>query len=453
MRHPSHWRLPAIAGALVLSASVFSASGFVAPAFAQTGPVGTTPASGTPELTTPGPLETIFVMKQCGDTMYVGGDFTSITQNGTNYTRDNLFSFQATAPYTITSWNPDVDGTVQTLAFDGGNCTNIYIGGTFKSVGGTAAENLAMLNSTTGAVVTSFPHDANNTVDTMAVTGSHLLTGGAFTEINGSSADPYYTSLNINTGLNDGYLDLHISGTYSYPGVVKNTTKVYDQQVSGDGGRAMVEGVFTSVGGQARQQIFQLWLNTKGNAEVTAWQAPIFNTHCITEHPFYAYEAAWAPGDNEVYVATTGYHIYNWNGDFPLPEPCDMALAFSADESSQTPTWANPTGCYSLFGVVADSFAVYVAGHPRYSENPDGCKKAGPGAIADDGLQGLNPANGDTLLNSSGQAMYSMSEANGFNMSLTSAGLWIASTNRYGSDECDGVKGHAGICFLPYPTS
>ena len=35
-------------------------------------------------------------------------------------------------------------------------------------------------------------------------------------------------------------------------------------------------------------------------------------------------------------------------------------------------------------------------------------------------------------------------------MLLTSAGLWIASSNRQGTVKCGGVGGHSGICFLPY---
>jgi hypothetical protein len=28
--------------------------------------------------------------------------------------------------------------------------------------------------------------------------------------------------------------------------------------------------------------------------------------------------------------------------------------------------------------------------------------------------------------------------------------MWIASSNRFNSDQCGGVSGHSGICFLPY---
>jgi hypothetical protein len=74
----------------------------------------------------------------------------------------------------------------------------------------------------------------------------------------------------------------------------------------------------------------------------------------------------------------------------------------------------------------------------------------GPGAVGDRGLQGLNPANGMAEPNSRGTALYHMSRANADDMLVTSAGLWIASSNRFGADNCEGVSGLAGICFLPY---
>jgi hypothetical protein len=43
-----------------------------------------------------------------------------------------------------------------------------------------------------------------------------------------------------------------------------------------------------------------------------------------------------------------------------------------------------------------------------------------------------------------------MSRANADDMVITSAGLWIASTNRFGANWCEDASAHAGICFLPY---
>jgi hypothetical protein len=43
-----------------------------------------------------------------------------------------------------------------------------------------------------------------------------------------------------------------------------------------------------------------------------------------------------------------------------------------------------------------------------------------------------------------------MSRANADDLLVTGAGLWIASSNRFGSSMCGGVGGHTGICLLPY---
>ena len=96
--------------------------------------------------------------------MYAVGTFTEISgYNGTKtttVTRHNIFSFSATAPFTLTSWNPDVNGTVNTIAFNGGNCADAYIGGQFTSAGGAAATNIAEIGTPTGALVPRFSHHA-----------------------------------------------------------------------------------------------------------------------------------------------------------------------------------------------------------------------------------------------------------------------------------------------------
>ena len=294
-----------------------------------------------------------------------------------------------------------------------------------------------------------FAHDANGPVNTMAVNGSHLLTGGAFTTINGTPRN-YYASLSLTTGRDDGYLHLDIHGTYQYSGVGKNVTNIYNQQISHAGHRLLAEGVFTTVGGKSRQQIVQLFLGSP-TATVTGWTSPEFSQHCDTLEPFYLRAAAWSPTDGTVYTVATGGHPYGWaQGTYPMTQLCDATAAFSGNESSQNHQWIDYTGCNSLYAVAADTSTVYVAGHPKYAQNPDGCKTEGRGAIPDAGLQGLYPSNGNVELNSGGTAMFSMSRANADDMLISSTGLWIASTNRDGSDQCGGVSGLSGICFLPY---
>jgi hypothetical protein len=388
---------------------------------------------------------------QCGGTMYAVGSFTKIRQGagGTVYTRNNVVSFSATAPFTVTSWAPSVNGTVNTIAFNGTNCSTAYIGGKFTSVNGSSAVNIAAVSTSTGALVTGFAHSANGQVETIASQGGHLLTGGYFSSINGSSAHKYMASLSPSTGKDDGFINLNISGNYQYCNssgskcAASNTTRVYNQQISHGGTLDLVEGVFTSVGGVPRQQIFMLSLSG-ATATVTGWTSGEFNEHCYFSEPFYLRAASWSPDDQTVYTATTGFHLYDWNGSLPLTGLCDTAGAFPATQTAVSHLWLNFTGCDSLYSTAADSTTAYFGGHERWSQNPNGCDVQGPGGISAPGMEGLSPATGLLTFNPT--------RARGLgadDMLVTSAGLWIASDNQNNSSQCGGVFGHAGICFLP----
>ena len=426
------------------SAAVLTAVCSALPAQAATGPVSSTPASGTPQLNTTGTTEQVRQLAQCGGTMYAVGSFTSIKRFSTVYTRNNAFSFGATSPYKVTTWDPNVNGVVNSIAFSA-DCSVAYLGGKFSSVNGTAVKNLAAVSTSTGAVITSFGHSAAGQVETLVRVGTHLLTGGYFTAVNNSSANPFYASLNTTTGQDDGFLHLGISGNYQFPGVSANGTRVFNQQLSHGGSLLLAEGDFTSAGGQPRQQIFML--NVSGaTATVTPWTSAEFSGPCATVEPFYLQAAAWSPDDSKVYIATTGYHPYNQpTGSFPRTGLCDAAAAFPATQASVSHLWVNYTGCDSLYSVAADASTVYIGGHERWASNPTGCDFAGPGAVAAPGMAGLSPTSGALTFNPTRDRGLGADD-----MLITSAGLWIASDNLDGSSRCAGVYGLAGICFLPY---
>ena len=109
------------------------------------------PATGTPHFpaTTP-TTEQVRQLVQCGNTMYAVGTFSVVEQGTNTFTRNNAFSFKATAPFTITSWNPNVNGTVNSIAFNAGHCADAYIGGIFTKVRGRSASRIAEV-STAGA--------------------------------------------------------------------------------------------------------------------------------------------------------------------------------------------------------------------------------------------------------------------------------------------------------------
>ena len=100
-------------------------------------------------------------------------------------------------------------------------------------------------------------------------------------------------SLSLATGRDDGYLNLHVSGRYVFPGADHNRTAVYNQQLSPHGSQVLAEGTFTRVQGKARQQIFMLNLGRRG--DVSDWYSAEFSRFCAASHPFYVKAAAWSP--------------------------------------------------------------------------------------------------------------------------------------------------------------
>src|SRR5712692_5451 len=138
-------------------------------AVSAAGPVSPRPASGTPQLARTGnTTEVVRQLVQCGSTMYAVASFTRIEWNGTVYDRSNILSFSATAPFSVTPWNPGVNGVVNSIAFSGGNCADAYIGGRFTAVHGTKASDIAEISTSTGSVVTTFRHAARSTPITQA---------------------------------------------------------------------------------------------------------------------------------------------------------------------------------------------------------------------------------------------------------------------------------------------
>jgi hypothetical protein len=263
------------------------------------------------------------------------------------------------------------------------------------------------------------------------------------------------TSLDPTTGKDDQFLNLGISGNYSF--APNNTTRVYNQELSHGGTLDLVMGDFTTAGGLLRQQIFMLNLATSP-ATVTGWTSPQWDGsagelsksnptgypyECATDEPFYIQAAAWSPDDSTVYIGTTGYHPNGFPvGATPRTGLCDAAAAFPATQAAVTDTWINYTGCDSLFAAAADASTAYFGGHERWSQNPSDCDAQGPGAIAAPGMEGLSPANGLLTFNPT------RARGLGADGMLITSG--IASDNMNNGVQCAGQSGHAGICFLPY---
>ena len=78
---------------------------------------------------------------------------------------------------------PSTNGTVNAVAVSGGT---IYIGGSFTIVGATPRNNVAAIDSATGAVKAWNPN-ADGAVFALLVNGSTVFAGGSFMNIGGQS--------------------------------------------------------------------------------------------------------------------------------------------------------------------------------------------------------------------------------------------------------------------------
>ena len=114
----------------------------------------------------------------------------------------------------------------------------------------------------------------------MQYTHGQVLVGGLFATINGVSRTRF-ASLDPTSGAVTSYANLAITGAYPNTG-----TKVFNSQLSHGGSKMLVEGVFTSVAGQPRQQVFMLDLGSTA-ATVDAWTSSEFSQACNANLSFY----------------------------------------------------------------------------------------------------------------------------------------------------------------------
>jgi hypothetical protein len=144
-------------------------------------------ANGTVRVTIVDPLN---------NTTYLGGQFTAMTPSGggTAVPRNNVAAVNTTTGALLTQWNPNVNGTVYTMTV---GASGVYIGGTFTTANGATHKNLVEVDATTGVPIAAFANSLkpNKAVRGLAVSpAGNLYVGGAFTtprrfaaEVNGAS--------------------------------------------------------------------------------------------------------------------------------------------------------------------------------------------------------------------------------------------------------------------------
>lgn len=163
-------------------------------------------ASGTPHLAATDQVKRplALAIEQARDTMFVGGKFAAVEDAArtTTVQRDNLVAFSATSGDISPMFRPSVDGIIFAVRAVG---DSVYIGGTFTTIDGVSRPAIAKLDARTGAVDPDFqPAMRGGRVSEIRLVDGRLLVGGTFRQ--------KLIALNPTTGHNTGYLDVPIDG-------------------------------------------------------------------------------------------------------------------------------------------------------------------------------------------------------------------------------------------------
>ena len=366
------------------------------------------PANFTPNVEGSGAA--VHALHQVSSTMYAGGTFATVSNAArtTTYQRTNLMSFDATTG-ALTSFSPNINGAVWAIASSG---SSLYVGGYFTTVNGVQRRGLVKLDATTGAVDPAF----NANFGSGHVTELHLVNGRL---IAGGSFPQRLVALDPGTGADTGYINVAISGT-----VADNAgpTDIYRFAVDPAGTRLVAIGNFTTVAGQARSRAFMLTMGT--TAELNDWYYQPLTKMCMgASVPAYLRDVDFSPDGSYFVVVATGYIPAAPSGIGT--DVCDAAARFETDNASPTkPTWINYTGGDTLLSVAVTGAAVYVQGHQRWVNNPQGAGSTpGPGAVPREGIAALNPTTGLALPWNPGKSR----AIGGYELYATSAGLWVGS--------------------------
>ena len=247
---------------------------------------------------------TVRALAVSGDNVYVGGDFSSVA--GT--TRNRLAAVNTAG--SLLAWDPGTGGPpgnreVYALAVSG---DNIYVGGAFASVASTTRSTLAAVN-TAGSLLSWNPSPSGSglfAVKTIAVSGTNIYIGGTFTTV-GSVPRSYAALINSSGSLLDwdpslsgavssispNLPNIYVGGDFTSAGSQGSGFIIFDQgsylrSTSGrvvtngivwastpDGlGGAYIGGTFTTVNGQTRNRLAHV--NSSG--QVTSWNPSADNT-------------------------------------------------------------------------------------------------------------------------------------------------------------------------------
>jgi hypothetical protein len=367
---------------------------------------------------------------QVGSVMYAGGKF-HVVQNPNRkvtLTRSNLFSFDVNTGEP-TSWAPQVNGEVWRTFYI---APYLYVGGAFTTADGVSGRLVRYrVDSGTPVIDPSWSaQGVKRPVLDLDYVDGRLIVAGAFTK--------RLVALNPDTGRDTGYIDIPITGSVKVNGA--GPIEVDRIAVNPAGTRLVAIGNFTTVGGAFRERAFMLNLDAT-SASLSQWYyAPLTNDCRASSLRAQLRDVDFSPDGSYFVIAATGWIPPSGGVGRDI---CDAAARFeTATLSPFRPTWINYTGGDTLHSVAVTGAAVYVGGHQRWLDNPNGVDSAGLGAVPRQGIGAINPTTGKALPWNPGKTRGVGTKF----IYATSTGIWFGSDGRRFAG-----KVHDSIAFTPLP--
>ena len=219
-----------------------------------------------------------------GPDIVIGGTFTQVVDvpanGGATYDRSYIAAFDASTGKVDPSFNPSLGGVsaadivaghgVDAIAVNG---ASVLVGGVFNSVNGVTQHGITEL-TLDGTRVSSFAADLNSTnkqVGALVVNGGKVFVGGKFDKVN-SVVRSSLAVLDAGTG---AVLPFNVPVTGTLQSGAPSAVVTLD--VTPDGKTLVIGGNFTSVAGQARNQLAIIDLVA---GHVTSWQTSDFASTC-----------------------------------------------------------------------------------------------------------------------------------------------------------------------------
>ena len=371
----------------------------------------------------------VYAITQVGGTMLAGGGFAQVqpVNRSATYDLPNVVAFDAATGAVNTAFTPQLDGQVETL-LPGPTPGTVYVGGAFNTSRGVKAKGLVLLNVADGSRVAGFPSiPMDGTVQSVKRVGSRLFVGGTFTVIGGQQRGGI-ASLNASTGVVDSFVTSAVQTNHSWTptnGWRKAAVGVFRLDITPDGSKMVAIGNFKTVDGLPRDQLV-MWDLSGSTAVVRAdWRARGYEPLCSRSYDSYVRDVDISPDGSYFVVVSTGAPVANTY--------CDTAVRYEVGGTGDDvrPTWVAFTGGDTLLSVTITGPAVYVGGHQRWLNNPNGADRAGGGAIPRPGIAALEPLNGMPLSWNPGR---NPRGAGAYALYSSATGLWVGSDTEWIGD-------------------